>query len=186
MTSTSIGDGVASTTFAVNKPLPLNLSLVVVVVAAAADVATLQLLLPLLSPACEAVTFVRHSLGSLLITISAIAAAVAPNVAASAAEQTVPLPAVVVDEDVEEEGDDEMVEPGRADTGVVLVETMTGEEIDRTAADSVVNTVPEADSLGSSECGPEPLDDDRAVLDDLNLTSGSEWSTSRSLMSSKN
>lgn len=106
--------------------------------------------------------------------------------AANAAEHMVPpaLPAVVVDDEVEEEEDEEMVDPGRADAGVVLVETMPGEEDVRTA-DGVGRIVPSADSLGSSDVCPEPLEDDLAVVIALNLTSESEWSTSRSLMSSK-
>lgn len=114
-----------------------------------------------------------------------MAAAVAPSVAVSAAEQMVPLLAVVVDEEVEEEEDEVIVVPGRADTGVVLVDTMPGEVVDRTAAEGVDGTVPAAESLGSSDVCPEPLDNDRAVFVDLNLASESEWSTSRSLMSSR-
>lgn len=130
---TSTSNGVDPSTAGTYEPpaLPLNLSPKVAVVEA--DVATLLLLLqplPHLSPAepCAApVTFVRHSLGSLLITISAIAAAVAPSVAASAAEHTAPLLAVVVDEDVEEADDEEMVEPGNAETGVAFVEMVSGD-----------------------------------------------------------
>lgn len=77
----------------------------------------------------------------------------APSVAANAAEQppVVPLPAVVVDEEFEEGEEEEMVDPGRADAGVVLVEMLLGEVDKRAAVNGVAKTVPMAESLGSSD-----------------------------------